>query len=516
MHRPRNLDIFIYLRKSRKDIEEEKKAANHGTLYDTLQRHRDTLLTIAKRECHNILHIFEEIVSGESITERPELQKLLRKIETGTCDAVLVMDLDRLGRGDMLDQGILDRVFRYSGTKIITPTEVYDPHSETWELVFGIKSLVAREELKAISKRLQRGRRASVIEGKSISKKPPYGYLRDENLKLHPDPETGWVVKKIFEMTRAGYGRQAIATELDKLGITPPNAQRNYWSPSSITAIVKNEVYMGHIVWGKVKYIKQNGKYKRKKLPPEQWTVTKNAHEPIVSRELWEAANQAITSRRSSTVNSKTLSNPLAGLLKCGICGNTMWYQPRINRPNHSIRCANSICKGIQKAALLPLVEERVLCSLSEFINQFEVQEQMIQKSTKQSLISLKQKALKKKEKELQKLNEQKENLHDFLERGIYTLEVFLERQQNIIERIKHAKKEIALLKQEICEERDKGKTIEDYTAEVKKVLEAYKHTHDVTKKNRLLKSILHKVTYLRKPHWTKNDEFHIELFPKI
>jgi site-specific DNA recombinase len=517
MYRPTNLDVFIYLRKSRKDIEEEKKAAEMGASYDTLQRHRDTLLAVVRKEGHNIIDIFEEVVSGESIAERPEIQKLLREVETGIADAVLVMDIDRLGRGDMLDQGILDRAFRYSGTKIITPTEVYDPESETWELVFGIKSLIAREELKAISKRMQHGRRASAAEGKSISKKPPYGYIRDENLKLHPDPETAWVVVKIFEMMRDGYGRQAIATELDRLGVKPPDEKREFWAPTTITAIIKNEVYMGHIVWGKVRYIKQNGKYVRKKMPPERWYVKENAHEPLVSKELWEAANRSYKERwRPATAENKSLANPLAGVLKCEICGYTMLYQPRPDRPNDYIRCVTPTCRGLQKGAILQLVEERILQSLAEFVDQFEVQENESDKKEYKSVIPLKQKALEKKEKELQELNKQKNNLHDFLERGIYTVEVFLERQQNIVERIKQTQEEIEQLKQEIEKEQLKEKNINEYIPAVKKVLEAYHQTDDIEKKNRLLKSVLEKATYLRKPEWKKKDQFVIQLYPRI
>ena len=60
------------------------------------------------------------------------------------------MDLDRLGRGDMVDQGTIYRVFRYSETFIITPTEIIDPNDENQELTFSIKSLIAREELKQL------------------------------------------------------------------------------------------------------------------------------------------------------------------------------------------------------------------------------------------------------------------------------------------------------------------------------------------------------------------------------
>lgn len=92
---------------------------------------------------------------------------------------------------------------------------------------------------------------------------PAYGYLRDNNLKLYPDPEKGWVISKVFELMANGMGRQTIAQELDRLDITPP--QGEYWNPSTISSIIKNEVYLGHIIWGKIRYTKQNGKYIRKK-----------------------------------------------------------------------------------------------------------------------------------------------------------------------------------------------------------------------------------------------------------
>lgn len=515
MYRPKNLDIDIYLRKSRKDIEEEKKAAENGEEYDTLSKHRKQLLTIAKKDNHNILEIHDEIVSGEFISERPKVQKLIRRLESGIVDAVLVMDLDRLGRGDMLDQGLLDRAFRYSGTKIITPTEFYDPEDDSWELVFGVKSLVARQELKAITRRMQGGRRNSVTEGKSISKKPPFGYLRDEKLKLYPDPNTAWAVKKMFEMMRDGFGRVAVAAELDKLGIKP--SYRDTWAPTSITAMIKNEVYKGDLIWGKMKYQKRNGKYERKKLDQDQWIVIENAHEPIVSKELWEAANRAHSGRfRPSTVKTKTLSNPLAGILQCEVCGYTMLYQPKKNRPNDYIRCAQQQCKGIQKSAILKLVEERILESLELYIKEFEIKEDMEIKKEHSSVIPIKEKAVEKRQKEFEELSKQKNNLHDLLERGVYDLDTFMERQKNISDRMKVIQNDIDILLEEIKLDRHKEKNVSEFVPKVKNVLQAYYQTDDIEKKNRLLKSILEKATYLRKKEWTKKDEFIIQIFPKI
>jgi site-specific DNA recombinase len=515
MSRPSDLSIYIYLRKSRKDLEEERKAGEQGETFDTLERHRNNLLAVAKKERHNILHIYEEVVSGESVTERPRIQEMLREVDAGIADGVLVMDLDRLGRGDMLDQGLLDRAFRYSGTKILTPTEVYDPESETWELVFGIKSLVAREELKAITRRMQRGRVASAGEGKSISKRPPYGYKRDENLRLEPDEETAWVVKKMFEMMRDGHGRTIIAQELDRLKIKPPNDKRTSWSPSSITAIIKNEVYLGTIIWGQVKYVKRNGKYKKTKLPRSKWTIKENAHDPIISAELFEAANHAHSGRwRPSHNISKGLSNPLAGVLKCEICGYSMLYQPRKDRPNDTIRCVQPSCKGVQKGAGMSLVEQRLIELLSEYAIDIAVSYTK-QTPVNDGEIPYKKILVANKQEEASQLNTQKSNLHDLLEQKVYSIDTFLERQQNLTVRIDGLEEEIRNLLSEIQKEETRNSGVNELLPQLQTILSEYWDA-DIETRNQMLKTVLEKATYLRKKEWSKPDEFIITFDPKI
>ncbi|WP_096201621.1 recombinase family protein [Bacillus sp. FJAT-45350] len=516
MYRKYDLDVFLYLRKSRKDLEEERKAQDEGRGFDTLDKHRKQLLDLAKRERHNIIDIYEEIVSGEYISERPMMQKLLREVETGIADAVLVMDMDRLGRGDMVDQGTIYRVFRFSETLIVTPTEIIDPNDENQELTFSIKSLIAREELKAIVKRMQRGRRASANEGKSITKAPPFGYLRDENLKLYPDPEKSWVVKKIFEMMASGHGRQSVAQELDRLSIKPPEGE--YWNPSTISSFLKNEVYLGHIIWGKIKYIKRDGKYEKRKVPTERWQRHDNAHEPIISTELFEQANTAHSKRwRPPTVTTKKLSNPLAGILVCELCGHSMLYQPRKDRPNPQIRCVQPSCKGVQKGASLKLIEERIIQGLKEIVDAFEIDASMIEKKKQvTNEAPLKEKALEKKSAEFEELQKQKSSLHDFLERGVYDIDTFMERQKAIVERIKKSEEEISQLQEELNKEKQQEENINEFVPKIKSVLDAYHATEDIEKKNHLLKSVLEKVTYLRKKEWTKKDEFTVQLFVRI
>ena len=116
---------FAYLRKSRADREAEA----HGE-GETLLRHKQMLQELASKLGITISKFYQEIVSGETIQDRPIVQTLLPDINTGICDGVLVMEVERLARGDTHDQGTIAKYFKFSDTLIITPMKIYDPGNE--------------------------------------------------------------------------------------------------------------------------------------------------------------------------------------------------------------------------------------------------------------------------------------------------------------------------------------------------------------------------------------------------
>jgi site-specific DNA recombinase len=259
------------------------------------------------------------------------------------------------------------------------------------------------------------------------------------------------------------------------------------WSPTSITAIIKNECYIGNIIWGQIKYAKRNGKYTKKRMPREKWTLKENAHEPLVSRELFDAANKAHTGRwRPSTVINKGLSNPMAGVLKCEVCGYTMLYQPRPDRPNDVIRCVQPACKGVQKGSSINLVEQRLLDGLREFARELVIQTQAPAPPTNDE-IPYKKILVESKQEEVAQLESQKSKLHDLLERGIYDVDTFLKREQNLAERINTIEEEIRNLTDEIGKEEMRNSTVSELLPQLQTVISEYEAA-DIESKNRLLK----------------------------
>lgn len=102
------------------------------------------------------------------------MQELLRDVEDGMWAGVLVVEVERLARGNTLDQGIVTNAFTFSNTKIITPVKTYDPNNEFDEEYFEFGLFMSRREYKTIKRRLHNGILASVQEGKFVSGVAPY------------------------------------------------------------------------------------------------------------------------------------------------------------------------------------------------------------------------------------------------------------------------------------------------------------------------------------------------------
>ena len=203
-----------YLRKSRFDRDYAELS-----IEETLKRHEAILDKLARDRGYHIAKTYYEVVSGESIVARPEIQKMLEEVSAGFYTGVIVIDLERLARGNGADQAYISQVFQFSGTKIITPLKVYDPSNEFDEEYFEFGLFMSRREYKTINRRLIRGRDSSASEGKYIGSIPPYGYRRvklerEKGYTLEPHPEEAKVVKKIFELYTNYSGTKVIANYL--------------------------------------------------------------------------------------------------------------------------------------------------------------------------------------------------------------------------------------------------------------------------------------------------------------
>ncbi|KJD42498.1 recombinase family protein [Paenibacillus terrae] len=125
-------DVAFYLRKSR----------GEGT--KDLDKHRSILVEMAIKNKWRYIEYFE-IASSEDIEYRPKFKQLLKDVQDGIYDAVIVVDYDRLGRGDLSDQAYVKKVFIESETLIVTPEKIYNLSDESDDLMVDVKGLIARQ-----------------------------------------------------------------------------------------------------------------------------------------------------------------------------------------------------------------------------------------------------------------------------------------------------------------------------------------------------------------------------------
>ena len=346
---------LIYLRKSRQDRQLEAQTGRT----DTLARHRRALLELAESRGYTIVHIYEEVASGDTIAQRPQMRRLLAAVESGAFAGVLVMEIPRLARGSTRDQGVVAETFLYSGTKIITPDRIYDPADEADAEYFEFGLFMSRREYQAINRRLQRGRMAALSEGRCIAAAPPYGYRRvpiphQRGYTLEPLPETAAVVREIFRLYTAPAGdgdvpgSGAIARLLNGRGIPSPGGRA--WTASAVRDVLKNPAYAGYLRWGHRPGKKRmaEGQILLSHPVDHDAPLRRGLHPPLVSEATWQAA-QAQLSRRAHPPlpGSRPLSNPLAGLVRCTCCGRLLTQLPRGRHSPPTLLCPTSGCPTV-------------------------------------------------------------------------------------------------------------------------------------------------------------------------
>ena len=238
---------LMYLRKSRAD----RDAVDEPVL-QTLQRHRSRLDEYCKQ--HRIFipeeNVLFEVSSADSIASRPMMMELLHRVESGLFAAVLCVDMDRLSRGSGADQALVINTFKYSGTKIITPSKTYDFANDMDEQFAELGLFMAKSEYRQIKKRMRQGKIDAVKEGKYPAANPPYGYktykLKQKGFSLEVVPEQAEVVKIIFEKyVNENAGSQVIGRWLNEHGYRDQFG--NLWSTSHITKILADPTYTGKV-----------------------------------------------------------------------------------------------------------------------------------------------------------------------------------------------------------------------------------------------------------------------------
>jgi DNA invertase Pin-like site-specific DNA recombinase len=485
----------MYLRKSRAEENEDTQTV--------LEKHKTHLVKFAKAHTISIKRVYEEVVSGDSLFARPLMVELLKDIEDKKYSGVLCMDIDRLGRGNMQEQGFILNTFKDTNTAIITPDKTYDLNNEIDETQTELKTFMARQELKMIKKRLQRGIRATIEKGGYIAN-APFGYLKvykDKVPTLEPHPQESEIVKLIFDLYIQGEGCQSICYTLSNMGVKPHRGEQ--FCRTSIRKILTNSVYIGKIVWNRKKCLRPKSKgelHKVEYLPESEWLVVDGIHPAIISEDIFITANAILTGKYHVPYRqSNQIENPLAGILMCSVCGHAMSRRAFADR---KYQTAHILCitAGCNKSSRLDYVEEKVIYELKELydnlINEEHSKPQEVNKKVQIDAMKT----------ELKKIAKQEEKLYDLLEQGLYTVELFKERESRLRGRTSELNKALELIEEE---EKTQHERTNRLIPQIKYVLQNY-WVCNAAEKNKLLKSVIEKAYYY-KDKSAKPKDFIIE-----
>lgn len=313
--------IIIYLRKSR--------AERNETIEEVLARHEKILQDFAIQTFGEKIpeeNIYREVVSGETIDERIEIKKIFNRLEKEEIKGLLVVEPQRISRGDMLDCGRVVQILKYTETLCITITKTYDLNNKFDRELFEAQLLQGNKYLEYQKEIMDRGKHLSVREGKYVGSTPPFGYDKkplDRGFMLTKNKEEAPIVESIFRLfVEEGLSTNEVANYLNKHHMKPK--KNELWNYGMVRHVLKNEVYYGSISWGKRPVVKKliNGEINKFRISSEDYVLVRGLQEPIISKELWDMAQEKIKGNQSSRTGlNRELQNPLAGLVFCKKCG---------------------------------------------------------------------------------------------------------------------------------------------------------------------------------------------------
>ena len=375
-------EVIDYLRKSQSDdplLTVEEILNKHETILDEwAEKHLGGKVPEENK--------FREVVSGETIEDRPEIKKVLKLIESPKIKAVKVVEPQRLTRGDLEDIGHIMKLFKHTNTLIITPERIYDLSDEYDWNAFEAELKRGNDYLNYYKKIQKRGKLLSVSQGNYICSKPPYGYDKIKVMDgkrscptLKENPEEANVVRMIFDMYgNKGIGRTAICHRLDEMGIKPPRGKQ--WSTTAVRVMLENIHYIGKIKynWRPTVTVVENGEF-RKTRPQgnkDKYLIYDGRHEGIVPQELFDKVQSRLGTNHKSNVMVK-LRNPFAGILYCKNCGKIMVLK-RFRDKNGKDRCAPRVMCADQSrcgsgSCTFDEVIQGVCTSLEQCIKDFEI-----------------------------------------------------------------------------------------------------------------------------------------------
>ncbi len=380
---------ILYLRLSREDkvqgdIKEESNSIVNQKIYLTNYAQ--------KNKFNNVMVFYDDGISGVTF-ERNDFKKVLRLIELGMVENLIVKDLSRLGREHIRTDTLLEITFPKHNVRFISVNDGIDTGLREDDTI-AFRNLTNEWYARDISRKVRSAHRAKSSQGYAIGH-PPFGYMydKDDKKKWIVDPEASEIVKYIYSLRKQGYGLPEIAKTLTRKKILIPSVYaykkgfrkmnkipicEHMWRKENVRVILTNRSYVGDIVNFKT-YSRSFKLRERLDNPQEKWEIHENINEAIIERSVWEDIQKTFGDVRYKNPKH-TKKHIFAGLLKCSDCGANLNYKYTHHNPdNHYFSCKNNrsgegLCKKTHHIRVdkLTALLTNSLSNIVKFANCFE------------------------------------------------------------------------------------------------------------------------------------------------
>jgi site-specific DNA recombinase len=334
-------------------IRVSRRGGRDGESFISPEVQRKKIADWAKLHDVAIVQWWEEIDQSGARLQRPMFQEALARCERGESGGIVVARLDRFARSAVDALESIKRL-NAAGARLVSVEDNFDGSTPMGRFAIGILTLIAELELERIRESWSTAAREAVGRGVHISPRPPSGYRRDENGRLHLDEPAAPAVAEVFRRRALGSSWAELARYLDELGVRPPTGNP-HWSKVGVTGLIKNPVYLGQARGGDA--------------------INDHAHEPLVTRAEFDAAQsvkKSLLRPRGGSIATKAM---LGGLARCAGCGHTLKITGSTDRKTGERfpiyyctgRYATGLCpaRASARAAILDAyVEKQVLQAL--------------------------------------------------------------------------------------------------------------------------------------------------------
>lgn len=442
-------------------------------------------------------------VSGTTF-QRPEVQRLLDDAKTGIINTIIVKDLSRFGRNYIEVGQYVDYVFPAFGIRFIAIQDNVDTanrDSGAMEMM-PIMNVFNEWHAANTSKKIRAVKRSNAIAGVYSARKATYGYVKGTDKKRTPviDEEAAPIVRRIFELYVSGISPKNIADILNAEGIPSPGQyayeklghkgrpnEMRLWCEVSIRYMVNNIMYLGHLAQLQETTISYKN-HKRCAKDKKDWIVVHNNHEPIISQELWDKAQERQKHMAQGRRTKTGFVHPLSGFLVCADCGNKLKMSGHLNKKRTEytyhfdcgihLRYGKTLCFSHYISA--KDLEEIVLDDIRTMAQRIVLDEKNIKNEFIRHNAELADKAIKTAKKELQIKHKRTEELSRLMQlayedrlKGKMPEDICVSFIRKYSEEQKRLEEEIAELETKLNETENTLQSADDFIRNIKKYLEA-------------------------------------------